>query len=137
MRRFSLLLIVLVALSGCASSGGDQPVDDGDATAPDEPRVDAVLVVDRTSIADGPGISVADALGQAGADGVLVNGTLFIDADGGARLCDAILESFPPQCGGARLVVENLDPAMVPSLQEGNGVQWAESIQLFGTVRAG
>lgn len=136
MQRFSLLLIAAVALGGCASPG-DRPGDDGDATGPDEPRVDAVLVVDRTSIADGPGISVADALGQAGGEGVLVNGTLFIDADGSARLCDAIAESFPPQCGGARLIVENLDPTMVPELQEQDGVRWAESVQLFGTIRAG
>jgi len=65
---------------------------------------------------------------------VLVTGALFVDADGSVRLCDAIAESFPPQCGGSRLLVRGLDPATVPDLQEANGVRWAEQVQLLGTI---
>jgi hypothetical protein len=87
--------------------------------------------------ADGPGISVGQALAGAGGPSLIVNGALFVDADGTVRLCEAIAESFPPQCGGQHLVVEGLDLADVPDLQEANGVRWAESVRLVGTLAAG
>jgi hypothetical protein len=68
---------------------------------------------------------------------VLVNGSLFIDPDGVVRLCSAIAESFPPQCGGERLRVIGLDPSSVPDLEEENGVRWAEHAQVYGVVSAG
>jgi hypothetical protein len=86
--------------------------------------------------AGGPGITIEEAIAQAGSEPLLVNGALFIDAAGSARLCSAIAESFPPQCGGTRLLVSGLDPAAIPDLQEANGVRWAEQVQLFGTVTA-
>ena len=49
-------------------------------------------------------------------------------------LCDAIAESFPPQCGGDRIAVDGLDLATVAGLQEANGVQWAEGVVLLGSV---
>ena len=90
-------------------------------------------------IADGPitepGMSVADALGHRATDDlVTVSGALFVDADGTVRLCDAIAESFPPQCGGERIVVQGLDLDAVPGLQTEGGVSWAEGLTLFGSV---
>ena len=86
-------------------------------------------------IADGPGLTVAQAIGHAPTDDiVLVTGALFVDPDGTVRLCDAIAESFPPQCGGERIVVEGLDLASVAGLQEENGVRWAEAVTLLGLV---
>ena len=138
MRLPILTLLAAIVLSACASTGGDDPVSDDDP--PSDPGTgttpDAVLIVEEGSTATGPGISVTDALAFVGGEAVLVNGSLFIDADGEALLCEAIAESFPPQCGGARLVVDGLDPASVP-LEEASGVRWAESVQLFGRVVAG
>jgi hypothetical protein len=108
-----------------------EPVgDDGDG-AGGEP----VLV-----IADGeptePALSVADALGhQATDDLVTVTGALFGDADGTVYLCDAMMESFPPQCGGERIRVEGLgDLRDVAGIQFEGDVAWAEAVTLFGSV---
>jgi hypothetical protein len=135
-RRLLPILIVSLVLAACATGAGDDPVSDDGATsaAPSVPRPDAVLVVEPGATASGPGISVADALEQVGSDQpLLVNGSLFVDADGAALLCEAIAESFPPQCGGLRLEVRGLDPDG-QVLEEANGVRWAESVQLLGRV---
>jgi hypothetical protein len=131
-----MALITLIVIAGCSIAGPDTPSDSGD-TPVTEPSAaaDPILVIVEGAAVDGPGISVPDAIASAGEVGdVLVNGSLFIDADGTVRLCEAIAESFPPQCGGARLEVRGLDLGAVPELQEANGVRWAEGIQLFGRV---
>lgn len=139
MRRtfpITIALTLTLALAACAASGADDPVtDDGDTPPPAAgPTADAVLIVEPSATASGPGISVADALEQIGGDQpLLVNGSLFVDADGGMLLCEAIAESFPPQCGGLRLEVRGLDPnAQV--LEEAEGVRWAETVQLLGRL---
>ncbi len=81
------------------------------------------------------GMSVADALGHQPTDGVVtVSGALFVNADGTVLLCDAIAESFPPQCGGERIRVTGLDLAAVPGLQTEGEVSWAEGVTLLGSV---
>ena len=98
------------------------------------PSDEPVLVITEGSI-EGPGISVAEALGhQATDDIVTVSGALFVDADGTVLLCDAIAESFPPQCGGERIRVTGLDLAAVPGLQTEGAVSWAEGVTLLGSV---
>ena len=139
MRGLLPTLLTALVLSACASTGGDQPTSDDGPPASDPgsaPRADAVLILEEGAVADGPGISVTDALDFLGGQSVLVNGALFVDAEGDVLLCEAIAESFPPQCGGARLAVEGLDPGG-QQLEEANGVRWAESVQLFGRVVAG
>ena len=134
----TMALVALIVIAGCSIPGPDTPSDPGDTPAP-EPSApaDPVLVIVEGAAVDGPGISVPEAIASAGTVGeVLVNGNLFIDPDGTVRLCDAIAESFPPQCGGARLEARGLDLDAVPQLQEANGVRWAEGIQLFGRVEA-
>jgi hypothetical protein len=131
-----MALVTLIAIAGCSIAGPDSPSDPGD-TPLLEPSAaaDPALVIVEGAAVDGPGISVPEAIASAGDVGeVLVNGNLFIDAEGTVRLCDAIAESFPPQCGGARLEVRGLDLEAVPELQEANGVRWAEGIQLFGRI---
>lgn len=125
------LLLVLVA----CGIGPDAPTDDSDPGG--GPRIDEPTITVVQGQADGPGISVDEAIARAGTEAVLVNGALFIDPDGVVRLCSAIAESFPPQCGGARLLVEGLDPAAVPDLQEANDVRWAERAQIYGAVSSG
>ena len=136
MRTTLSLLIVLLA-AGCAGPGGpDDPVDSNDAPPHSAGAGDALVLV----IADGdpggrPGLSVAEALTHGPTDDlVTVTGALFVGADGTVRLCDAIAESFPPQCGGDRIVVEGLDLDAVDDLQQENDVRWAESVTLFGSV---
>lgn len=128
--RLAALLLVLVVGAGCAA---DADASDPASSAPPaagEPR----LVIAEGPISE-PGMSVAEALGhQATDDLVTVTGALFVDGDGTVRLCDAIAESFPPQCGGERIVVEGLDLAAVAGLQTEGDVSWAENVTLFGSV---
>lgn len=58
---------------------------------------------------------------------------LLIDDGSGWRLCEHVLESHPPQCGGETLVVDGLDPAEVP-LEESDGVRWQTEATLVGDV---
>jgi hypothetical protein len=135
--KLSLALFLAFILAACAAAGPDDPIDSDD-TPP--ASVDAggapVLVVAEGNRGGGDtGMSVADALGhQATDDLIFVTGALFVDPDGTVRLCDAIAESFPPQCGGERIEVQGLDLASIADLQDENGVRWAEGVILFGSV---
>ncbi len=83
----------------------------------------------------GRGLSVAQALTHRATDDlVTVSGALFVDGDGTVRLCDAIAESFPPQCGADRILVEGLDLEAIADLQTEGDVSWAEGVTLFGSV---
>ena len=143
-----LVLIVLLVATACSAGGppadspsptdSPSPVETPGADASESPpaEADAVLHIDATGSAGGPGISVQEALESELDQPLLINGSVFIDADGNALLCDAIAESFPPQCAGARLAVEGLSIEMLAPgvLQEEGEVRWAEQVQLFGTV---
>ena len=133
--RLILSLLAALALAACTSLGPDTPVDGDDTPPPSAaPGNEPVLVIVEGDV-DGPGLSVAEALGhQATDDVVTVTGALFVDPDGTVRLCDAIAESFPPQCGGDRIEVQGLDLATIADLQEEGDVQWSDSVTLFGSV---
>ncbi len=126
----AILLALLLAACGGAADVSDAPVSQPPIKGGD---ADGILQIAQ-GIADGPGISIEEAIGQAGTGPLLINGSLFVDPDGTVLLCSAIAESFPPQCGGTRLSVRGLDLESMPDLQEANGVRWAEQVQLLGTV---
>ncbi len=97
----------------------------------------AVLDVATNGTADGPGLAIHE-LPSGGGDQRLVNGSLLIEPDGTAWLCEALGESFPPTCVGSRLRVTHLDASTIASLASGGGARWSDGpIQLFGTVRPG
>lgn len=86
--------------------------------------------------ADRP-LTVAEAL-RSDADGpVRVHGILI--ADGVAvRLCSAILESYPPQCGRPWLVVRGLDVVGDSNMEQAKGVAWtSREATLVGEVDEG
>ncbi|KAA3635391.1 MAG: hypothetical protein DWP92_11115 [Armatimonadetes bacterium] len=91
---------------------------------------------------DGPvvaddGISVVQALSEGGSDPIAVTG-FFISDGSGAWLCEAMAESYPPQCGGERLSVSNPDAMGALVLIEEGDTQWYEgSLTLMGTVSDG
>ncbi|MBT5775185.1 MAG: hypothetical protein HOH95_12505 [Dehalococcoidia bacterium] len=120
MPRIDLLLTLLlaVALFAACDSSEDEP------TAP-------------PSIGMGPGISIADALASDSDQPLLVNGALVATSEA-IRLCDVLMESYPPQCGSPYLTVEGLDLSTVDNLQEASGVSWTDfPFQLLGTVEDG
>ena len=59
----------------------------------------------------------------------------FIVAEGDVvRLCEVLLESFPPQCGGESLLVEGLDLDAYATTSEGD-VRWTDSpVSVLGGV---
>lgn len=91
---FGLVAVALVAtLAGCG--GGGEP-----AAEP----LPTVLTVEEAAAAG------------AAAGTVRVEGFLVAPEGEPARLCSALAESFPPQCGGASLVLEGLELAALPGL---------------------
>lgn len=59
-----------------------------------------------------------------------------VDAGEGVRLCEALAESFPPQCGGRSLRVEGPLPDVAWS--EAEGVRWTDGqVELRGEVEDG
>lgn len=134
--RFLTFAIVLI-LGACTASGGpDQPVISDDTPTPTSGAGLALLVVSDDHDGGGDaGMSVTRALSHRATDDlVLVTGALFVNADGTVLLCEAMAESFPPQCGGARLEVRGLELTTIEGLQREGDVQWAESVVLFGSV---
>jgi hypothetical protein len=111
-----IFIAALLAATALAACGGD-----GDGSADDA----------------GTAISIDDALTSDSDDPLLVSGNLL--AEGGeVRLCSALAESFPPQCGGASLAVEGLDLADVDGLVTEGNVSWTDRpIQLLGVVSDG
>jgi len=95
--RAAILAAVLV-LAGCggAESEPSQPVPSAGQPIP------------------GGGLSVRDAI-DSDLDGPLMVKGYLIERNGELRLCEAILESSPPQCGEPSLRVEG--PAPSPSEQ--------------------
>ena len=84
----------------------------------------------------GGGLSVSEALASDLEGPLMVKGYVVV-ANGETRLCEALAESPPPQCGGASLRVEGLDLAGL-DLQERNGVRWsATTVSLLGPVKDG
>ena len=121
----ALLLILILAAcgSGPASPSGALPA----SAAPSPPAT----AIDTDAL-----------LGDAALDGqpVRVAG-FFLASDGVAQLCSAVLESYPPQCGGSTVritgevpadVLDTLDSTTDPQLSQ---AIWGQ-VEVTGTFRA-
>jgi hypothetical protein len=100
--RFLLVMLAAVALgAGLAACGGDEaPSGDGGNAPPSAGEI----------------ISVEEALASAPEGPVTVRGFLLAAEGDPVKLCAALAESYPPQCGVASLVVEGLDLSTVEGL---------------------
>ena len=86
----------------------------------------------------GPGISVTEALDSTLAGPLLVNGFIVTTPDGLVYLAELLAESFPPQPGGDRLIVEGLDLDAFAGLTSAQGITWSEqNVQVLGIVSDG
>jgi hypothetical protein len=127
MRTLALVatLAAAVTLAGCgdAERAGD--------AAPD------TTVPQASGLGAGPAISIDEAIASGSDEMLLVAGNL-LALDDEVRLCSALAESFPPQCGGASLVVEGLRLAEVDGLVTEGDVAWTDRpIKLLGVVADG
>jgi len=132
-------LVVGLALAAC----GGETTGDADQVPPTSTVSDGLpLSGDDATFPSGmgPGISVADALASTLDEPLLVNGYVFVYADGTVVLADLIAESYPPQPAGATVTVEGLDLMQIP-LTEGptDGeiaiTAWTDMpVQLIGSI---
>ncbi len=77
-----------------------------------------------TKLGDGiERLEIGQALKAANGSEVTVGGFLIVDVDGSSRLCSALLESFPPQCGGDRIDLPGFEVSSVPNTKS---VQFSE-----------
>ena len=102
MKLVPVLAVLAFAFAGCDGTDDGAAPDTAASTGP--PSLGAPIV--------GGGLSIAEATASTLDGPLLVRGYL-IERDGELRLCDAILESSPPQCGEPSLRVEG--PAPGPS----------------------
>ncbi len=145
MRRvITTLLLGAAFLAACGNEATNDPADvpsrSGSTITDGLPLVDD----DATFPAGmGPGISVADALVAPSGEPLLVNGYVFVYADGSIVFADQVAESFPPQPAGAQVTVTGLDLLQVP-LTEGPSdsgiaiIAWTDTpVQLIGEITDG
>ena len=148
MRVVGLVLLLLLVGAACSSTDGaldpaaHQPIANtepltGDATSPD-PVGGSDDAEPGLSLAVGPGISVAEALTSDLSQPLLVNGFIVTDAEGTVFLAESLAESFPPQAGGAKLIVEGLDLTLLEGMTNASGISWTDQpVQVLGTVQNG
>ena len=83
------------------------------------------------------GLSIPDALAYEGDQVVAVKGFI-VRTDQTDALCELLAPSYPPQCGGAMLTIENPEAISGMGLQEAGGVQWSdEYVTVFGPISNG
>jgi hypothetical protein len=114
MKTFLATCVLAAVVIAACGSPSDEPDAAGPSTTP--------VLVDDVADSDDPQV---------------VTGNLLVQ-DGEARLCAALAESFPPQCGRPSLLVVGLDLDDVPDLITEGGVSWTDGpIQLRGVVSGG
>lgn len=129
MKKITAMLAATILLAACGGSAADES---STSIPPGGPRVNV-----------GDPISVADALQADASTPVLVEGYLFVLEDGTVVLADAIAESYPPQPGGATIVVEGLSTEgmaleMAPEDSELATIKWSnDPYGVLGTVQGG
>ena len=85
------------------------------------------------AVVDG-GLTVSAAL-TTDATGILAVGGFLVDDGTTARLCEALAESLPPQCGGASIELVSYSTIDPDSLKTDQGVTWTdEHTVMFGEI---
>jgi hypothetical protein len=122
-----LLLSVALAASAC---GGGDPASAPPPTpaSPPAPPVELTIEEALASAPEGP---------------VTVTGFIVASEGEPVRLCSALLESYPPQCGQPALAVEGLDLEAVEGLTRPDDPQYSHTawtdteVSLVGNVEDG
>lgn len=138
MRKLPLLLLLAAAAAVAAIACTDD-----DPTATPTPTATADLPGAGGNGGNGTGdtfpagtqpITVTEALASTEDGPLLVEGHLVITPDG-ARLCEVLAESFPPQCGGDFLILDEPDPSALEQVVTEGDVSWTDNlVQMLGTI---
>ncbi len=113
-KRFRAVAVLTVALGMVSAVAGCGDDDTDGGTGPTSP-LDPITVqqlIERS--ADTP---------------IAVQGFLYGD-EGATRLCFAILESFPPQCGEPAVELVGIDLATIEGTTTASGITWKEHVVL-------
>ncbi len=128
------------AASGACLEGEPDCVDTGVIGDPqslpndEEPTTtDGGDVVSGGMTVDG-GLEVSEALATDATGIIAVQGYLLDDGTG-ARLCEVLAESYPPQCGGASIPVTGYEEVIDVPLANASGVTWTDDrVTFFGEI---
>ena len=160
-RTILALSAIAIVLAACGATGVSDPLSSGDpsssptpslapsptgtpeATPDASPAPVGTLTVADGAVADGPGVSLADAMDGDLSQPVLVRGTLFMDEDGEIYFAESLDDASVPTFGELRLAVDNyptggptwdIADADITGLQEVNGILFFEDTKLYGTI---
>ncbi|MGD2061469.1 MAG: hypothetical protein PVF87_11420 [Acidimicrobiia bacterium] len=135
-RLLALVLILATAAAACTTSdSGPTDPDAADTCLAEAPDCEDTVAGDLPATEPERGVSVADATAQPIDGAFELRGFFFVDA-AGARMCESLLESFPPQCGGASIPVGDFDVDL--SLSSEAGVSWTDqAVYLEGEIIGG
>ena len=160
LRIGSVVVLVVALMAGACGGTADEIATDGAAIAGTCP-IDTPDCVDTVGSSDGPivandgplfvndeptdglspsaplvigeGLTVSEALATE-ATGVLAVQGFYVNDGTGALLCESLAESFPPQCGGASIPLQNVDADNF-DIQSEEYVTWTnETVTLFGEI---
>jgi hypothetical protein len=105
----------------------EPPILPGEPDEGVDPGAGSPMVVDG-------GLTVSEALAGDVAGPIAVSGFVVEDA-GGLRLCEVLLESYPPQCGGASIPLADTSTVDPDELQTAQGVTWTDyPVTVLGEV---
>jgi hypothetical protein len=149
----AVLGVIALVLAACGSDeatsdlsgdagGGDQPaaglpLDTGNGAGEDDGLVAATCLPDEPKCEDtfvdsgeppeppSPGVPVATVATTPIDGGFVISGFYFDDGTS-VRLCEALAESFPPQCGGASIPFDNTAGVDVGVLSIEQGITWSD-----------
>lgn len=128
----AIVLLALVALLAACGGGSAPSTPPSDAPGSPAPSADPAT--------PGPATDVATVIGSADDGQTVTVEAFFLAQDGVAQLCDLVLESYPPQCGGSivrltgqvpQAVLDELDSTSEPDLAQAT---WGE-VRVSGTYR--
>jgi hypothetical protein len=126
-RRTGAATLAVAALL-LAACDDDEPVQDevGGVESGDETGGDVDEAV-------GEELSVSEALDRGEASRVTVTG-LLLDAEGEVRLCESVLESYPPQCGEPSLTVQGVRVPDLDGAQVEGEITWVDQAAVTGEL---
>ena len=118
-----VLLLTLAACTGSESVSTEAGADDACLVGASE--CDDTASSDLPAVEPERGVSVTDATSQPIDGAFELRGFFFAD-DAGARMCETLRESFPPQCGGASIPVGDFEVDLPLSSEA--GVSWTDQV---------
>lgn len=115
--------LLIAPIASCGSDSSDGASTTGTTATTEAEVITATELLDRLG---------TDREGE----NVIVDAVLFED-ESGMRICEALAESFPPQCGGRSIAIRN--PGFVDAaMTQEQGIRWTDrSVWLLGWIEDG